>query len=83
MDGIQVRQQLDEILSSIEEREQVIAKALEDLTVDSAMTACWDQATRHERYRVLTLIDNQLEQLSAAGMNAILLRTLRGVVANG
>jgi hypothetical protein len=38
MDGIQVRQQLDEILSSIEEREQVIAKALEDLTVDGAMT---------------------------------------------
>jgi hypothetical protein len=62
---------------------KLLLRLLKTLTVDGAMTACWDQATRHERYRVLTLIDNQLEQLGAAGMNAILLRTLRGVVADG
>jgi hypothetical protein len=34
-----------------------------------------------ERFRVLALIDAQIGQLNGAGMNTILLRSLRGVVA--
>jgi hypothetical protein len=77
----QLRQQLNQILEDVEQREQAIAKALEELTVDGAMRAAWSQAQQVERDRVLCLIDAQLDQLDKAGMNAIVLRTLRGVVA--
>jgi ABC-type transporter Mla MlaB component len=79
----QIRQQLNQLLESVEEREAAIAKAIEELTVDGAMRAAWSQAQQVERDRVLCLIDAQIDQLDSAGMNVIVLRTLRGVVANG
>ena len=79
----QLRQQLNQLLESVDQREAAIAAALEEMTVDGAMRACWSQAQQVERDRVLCLIDAQLDQLDKAGMNAIVLRTLRGVVADG
>ena len=79
----QIRQQLDQILADVEQREAAIAQALEDMTVDGAMRAAWSQARQVERDRVLFLIDQQINQLDRGGMNAILLGTLRGVVADG
>lgn len=77
------RQQLDALLLELEQREAATAQAMEALTVDARVRAAWAEATRTERWRVLALIDQQIAQLSSAGMNAVLLRTLRGVVADG
>lgn len=76
------RQQLDALLLELEQREAATAHAMEALTVDAMVRAAWAEATRTERWRVLALIDQQIAQLSSAGMNAVLLRTLRGVVAD-
>lgn len=78
-----IREQLNQILEDVEHREEAIAHALEDLTVDNAIRSCWDQAKLVERDRVLALIDAQIAQVNAAGMNSILLQTLRGVVCDG
>lgn len=76
------RQQLDALLLELEQREAATAQAMEALTVDDRVQAAWAEATRTERFRVLALIDQQIAQLNGAGMNSILLRTLRGVVAD-
>ena len=62
---------------ALEERERKLAAAIEDLSQDSAVQAAWQQGGQHERDRIVALIDLQLGQLAAAGMNAILLRALR------
>jgi hypothetical protein len=77
------RQQLDALLLELEQRETATAQAMETLTVDAQVRAAWAEATKTERWRVLALIDAQIAQLNGAGMNTILLRTLRGVVADG
>jgi hypothetical protein len=77
------RQQLDALLLELEQRETATAQAMETLTVDAQVRAAWAEATKTERWRVLALIDQQIAQLNGAGMNTILLRTLRGVVADG
>jgi hypothetical protein len=77
------RQQLDALLLELEQRETATAAAMEALTVDAQVRAAWAEATMAERWRVLALIDQQIAQLNGAGMNTILLRTLRGVVADG
>lgn len=82
IDAAHVRQQLDQLLHSIEEREAAIAQALEDLTVDKAMRAAWEQSAAAERRRIVALIDCQLEQLDSAGMNAIALHHLRQQITN-
>jgi VIT1/CCC1 family predicted Fe2+/Mn2+ transporter len=82
MNATQVRQQLDALLASIEEREAAIAQALEDMTVDGAMRAAWEQSARAERQRIVLLIDNQLQQLDKGGLNAISLHHLREVLTN-
>jgi hypothetical protein len=76
-----VKQQLDTLLLELEQRETATAHAMETLTVDDRVRAAWVEATMAERFRVLALIDAQIGQLNGAGMNTILLRSLRGVVA--
>jgi hypothetical protein len=81
MDALtRTRQQLDDLLADLEAREQSVAQAAEELTASAAVQAAWRQGGAAERNRVLTLIDHQLATLAGAGMNAIVLTTLRRMV---
>ena len=82
MDTItQVRQQLDTLLADIDDREQAIAQAAEQLSQTPAVQAAWQQGQLAERDRVLLLIDHQLDQLKRGGVNALVLTALRRMVA--
>ena len=81
MDTTQVRQQLDTLLADIDDREQAIAHATEQLTESAAVAAAWQQGAASERDRVLLLIDHQLDQLKRGGVNALVLTALRRMVA--
>jgi hypothetical protein len=81
MDALtRTRQQLDTLLADLEAREQSVAQAAEELTASAAVQAAWQQGGAAERDRVLMLIDHQLATLAGAGMNAIVLTTLRRMV---
>jgi hypothetical protein len=81
MDALtRTRQQLDDLLADLEAREQAVAQATEQLTIHSAVRAAWQQGSTAERSRVVTLIDHQLATLAGAGMNAMVLATLRRMV---
>tara|TARA_R110002126_G_scaffold149323_3_gene295279 strand:- start:71 stop:331 length:261 start_codon:yes stop_codon:yes gene_type:complete len=73
----QARQQLDSLLADLEQREQSVAHAAEQLTESAAVQAAWQQGGMAERDRVAALIDHQLDQLSRGGVNAIVLTALR------
>ena len=78
MDALtQARQQLDALLADLEQREQSVAQAAEELTASAAVQAAWQQGGMAERDRVAALIDHQLDQLSRGGVNAIVLTALR------
>jgi len=82
----QVKHQLDRLLLELEQRETATAHAMESLTtetltLDNRVRAARAEATMAERFRVLALIDAQIEQLNSAGISSISQRTLRGVVA--
>ena len=78
MDALtQTRQQLDTLLADLEQREQSVAQAAEELTATAAVQAAWQQGGMAERDRVAALIDHQLDQLSRGGVNAIVLTALR------
>ena len=78
MDALtQARQQLDSLLADLEQREQSVAHAAEQLTESAAVQAAWQQGGMAERDRVAALIDHQLDQLSRGGVNAIVLTALR------
>ena len=78
MDALtQARQQLDALLADLEQREQSVAQAAEELTATAAVQAAWQQGGMAERDRVVMLIDHQLDQLSRGGVNAIVLIALR------
>ena len=78
MDALtQARQQLDALLADLEQREQSVAQAAEELTASAAVQAAWQQGGMAERDRVVMLIDHQLDQLSRGGVNAIVLTALR------
>ena len=78
MDALtQARQQLDTLLADLEQREQSVAQAAEELTASAAVQAAWQQGGMAERDRVAALIDHQLDQLSRGGVNAIVLTALR------
>jgi len=77
----QVRQQLDTLLADIDDREQAIAQATEQLTESAAVQAAWQQGQLAERDRVLVLIDHQIGQLRRGGTNALVLTALRRMVA--
>lgn len=78
---IHVRQQLDTLLTDLDEREQAIAQAAEMLSQDQAAAAAWMQGGLWERDRVLLLIDHQLDQLKRGGTNAVVLIALRRMVS--
>jgi hypothetical protein len=81
MDALtRTRQQLDTLLADLEAREQSVAQAAEELTASAAVQAAWQQGGAAERDRVLMLIDHQLATLAGAGMNAMVLITLRRMV---
>ena len=73
----QARQQLDALLADLEQREQSVAQAAEELTASAAVQAAWQQGGMAERDRVAALIDHQLDQLSRGGVNALVLTALR------
>ena len=77
----QVRQQLDSLLADLDEREQAVALAAEMLTESAVVQAALHQGAAAERDRVLMLIDHQLDQLKRGGVNALVLTTLRRMVA--
>jgi hypothetical protein len=81
MDALtRTRQQLDTLLADLEAREQSVAQAAEELTATAAVQAAWQQGGAAERDRVLMLIDHQLATLAGAGINAMVLATLRRMV---
>ena len=81
MDALtQARQQLDALLADLEQREQSVAQAAEQLSQEPAVAAAWQQGGIAERDRVVMLIDLQLDQLSRGGTNAVVLTTLRRMV---
>ena len=81
MDALtQARQQLDALLADLEQREQSVAQAAEELTASAAVQAAWQQGGMAERDRVAALIDHQLDQLSRGGVNALVLTALRRMV---
>ena len=77
----QLRQQLDQLLTDLDEREQAIAQAAEMLTESAVVQAAFHQGAASMRDRVLILIDHQVDQLKRGGTNALVLRTLRRMVA--
>jgi hypothetical protein len=83
----QVRQQLDTLLArmiadhqALQQREQQVAQAAEQLSQEPAIVAAWQQGGAAERDRVVALIDHQLDQLKRGGTNAVVLATLRRMV---
>ena len=73
----QTRQQLDALLADLEQREQSVAQAAEELTATAAVQAAWQQGGMAQLDRVVALIDHQLDQLSRGGTNALVLTALR------
>ena len=83
-DALKAREQeLIARADAIEAHEQELAAHAEQLNQSTAVQSAWQQATQRERDRNVMLIDMQLGQLTGAGMNAIVLRTLRRMVLEG
>jgi hypothetical protein len=76
----EIRQQLNFMLASLDEREQAIAQGAEMLTQSAVVQAALHQGAASERDRVVVLIDHQLDQLKRGGTNALVLETLRRTV---
>ena len=78
MDALtQARQQLDALLADLEQREQSVAQAAEQLSQEPAIAAAWQQGGMAQLDRVVALIDHQLDQLKRGGTNALVLTALR------
>jgi hypothetical protein len=61
----------------LDERVRELALAAEQLSQDAAVQAAYQQGIEQERWRVLTLISIQQNQLSRGGTNAMVLAALR------
>lgn len=61
----------------LDARERELALAAEQLSQDAAVQAAYQQGIEQERWRVLTLISIQQNQLSRGGTNALVLDALR------
>jgi hypothetical protein len=61
----------------LDARERQLALAAEQLSQDAAVQAAYQQGIEQERWRVLTLISIQQNQLSRGGTNALGLDALR------
>jgi hypothetical protein len=64
-------------VEQLEARERELAIAAEQLSQDSAVQAAFSQGSQHERDRIISLIDQQLDLLQRSGNNALVLRALR------
>lgn len=78
---ITARTALETLLADLEARERSVAQAAELLSESAAVQAAWQQGGTAERDRITALIDHQLEQLNRGGTNAVVLTTLRRMVA--
>ena len=63
-------------IAELEEREQAIATAAEQLSQDAAVKAAYACGQATERGRILTMIQYQLDTLQRAGHEALCLRAL-------
>ena len=61
-------------------REEQMARAMENMTQESAAQAAYRDGRRDERHRTLCLIDDHLATLRRGGMNALALEALRKTV---
>jgi hypothetical protein len=82
-----IRHQLDNVIAeiaadheSLQQREAAVAAATEQLSQDASVQAAWQHGCTHERSRLVTLIDLQLDTLQRGGTNATVLYALRRMV---
>jgi fatty acid/phospholipid biosynthesis enzyme len=66
--------------ADLEQREQSLAAAAEQLSQDAAVQAAWRQGSAAMQGHVVALIDRQLDALRSGGVNATCLATLRRMV---
>jgi hypothetical protein len=64
----------------LEEREAALAAAMELASVDPAVRAAFNDGIADERYRVLALIQQQIDTLSRGAISHTVLHTLRRAV---
>ena len=64
-------------------REQRLARAMENMSQESACQAAYRDGRRDERHRCQCLIDDHLATLQRGGMNAMALQALRKTVGEG
>jgi hypothetical protein len=64
-------------------REQQLARAMENMSQESACQAAYRDGRRDERHRCQCLIDDHLATLQRGGMNAMALQALRKTVGEG
>jgi vacuolar-type H+-ATPase subunit I/STV1 len=76
-----LRQQLNTIIEAaareIEQREQAIAAASEQLSQDQAVQAAWRQGAASKQGQIVAMIDHMRAELHRGGVNATCLDTLR------
>jgi len=76
-----LRQQLNTIIETaareIEQREQAIAAASEQLSQDQAVQAAWRQGAASKQGQIVAMIDHMRAELHRGGVNATCLDTLR------
>jgi hypothetical protein len=73
----QITQAAATYADQLDARERELALAAEQLSQDAAVQAAYQQGIEQERWRVLTLISIQQNQLSRGGTNALVLDALR------
>ena len=61
-------------------RDEQLARAMENMSQESACQAAYRDGRQDERHRVLCLIDDHLHTLRRGGMNAMALEALRKTV---
>jgi ABC-type Fe3+-citrate transport system substrate-binding protein len=69
--------ELREYEQRLEQREQELAAAMEEISQQEEVQLAFLLGQQEERLRVLRMIDLQLETLARGGLNALSLRTLR------
>jgi hypothetical protein len=80
-----IRKRLDSIIADAatsldaerQHREEQLARAMENLSQESAVKAAYGDGRRDERHRALCFIDEHLATLKRGGINALALEALR------
>jgi hypothetical protein len=83
----ETRQQLDTLMdeliadrAAVDAEAAVVARAFERLTVTTEGQAAWQQGGEAMRWKVVALIDHQMEYLQASSVSHQVLTTLRRMV---